>query len=52
VLFRSSWKKAELPPPLFVNLLDWTVHPVTVNERAGFKMTYTGSFISDKAGIA
>jgi len=51
-VFTMSWKKAELPPPLFVNLMDWTVHPVTVNERAGFKMTYTGSFISDKAGIA
>lgn len=51
-VFTVSWKKAELPPPLFVNLMDWTVQSVTVNERAGFKMTYTGSFISDKAGLA
>lgn len=51
-VFTMSWKKAELPPPLFVNLMDWTVQSVTVNERAGFKMTYTGSFISDKAGLA
>jgi hypothetical protein len=51
-VFTISWKKSELPPPLFVNFVDWAVHPIKVNDRVGFKMTYTGSFISDKAGLA
>jgi len=51
-VFTISWKKSELPPPLFVSLMDWTILPVTVNECVGFKMTYTGTFISDKAGLA
>jgi len=51
-VFTISWKKSELPPPFFVSLMDWTTLPITVNEYTGFKMTYTGSFISDKAGLA
>jgi hypothetical protein len=51
-VFTISWKKSELPPPFFVSLMDWTTLPITVNECTGFKMTYTGTFISDKAGLA
>ena len=51
-VFTISWKKSELPPPFFVSLMDWTTLPITVNEYTGFKMTYTGTFISDKAGLA
>ena len=51
-VFTISWKKSELPPPFFVSLVDWTVHPTAINERVGFKMTYTGTFVSDKAGLA
>ena len=50
--FTIRWKKSDLPPPLFVTLMDWTILPTSMNEYVGFKMTYTGTFISDKVGLA
>lgn len=51
-VFSMTWDKGDLPPPLLEMLPGWRILPTTEKNEYGFKMIYSESFISTKAGRA
>ncbi len=51
-VFTITWDKGDLPPPLVEMLPGWIILPTSEKDQYGFKMIYSTSFISTKAGRA